>query len=341
VLIGEVAKRSGISSRMLRHYDRIGVVSPSERTPGGYRHYTDDDLRRLFLAEGLRSLGMSLKETAEVLDGPDFVPLSLVARLVERSRERIALERELLGVLEQVQTSAPRDWSDILRTVGLLHGLEANSPSARQQLILSTSWTEGRDVPLLVEAALRETNPTVAGTLYWALAGSGDAAVPALRDALDSPVAERRHRAVEALEKINTPLATEALAGGLGHTDLLVRRRATLAAGRRGQVDAIPPLVALIVEGADDTEAAGVLGELATSFDLAEQIDRALAEALEHGQPDERLRLVAALTEIPSPQSLERLAGLAADDDRRVALAAQAALGHGSKPNPERGHRHS
>lgn len=336
MLIGEVAKRSGISSRMLRHYDRIGVVSPSERTPGGYRHYTYDDLRRLFHAEGLRSLGMSLKEIAAVLDGPDFVPLSLVARLIERNRERIARERELLGVLEQVQTTQPRDWTDILRTVGLLHGLESNSPSARQRLILSTSWTEGRDVPLLVQAALRETNPTVAGTLYWALAGSGDTAVPALRDALDSPDAERRHRAVEALEKINTSRATEALAGGLGHTDPLVHRRATLAAGRQGQVEAIPPLVTLIVEGVDDTEAASALAVLASQSGLAQQIDRALAEALEHGQPDERQRLVAALIEIPGPQSLERLAGLATDDDRRVALVAQAALGHGSEPNPER-----
>ncbi len=336
MLIGEVAKRSGISSRMLRHYDRIGVVSPRERTAGGYRHYTDDDLRRLFHAEGLRSLGMSLKEVAEVLDGPDFLPVSLVARLVERSRERIARERELLGVLEQVQTSAPRDWTDILRTVGLLHGLEADSPSARQRLILSTSWTDDRDVPLLVQAALRETNPTVAGTLYWALAGSGDTAVPALRDALDSPDTQRRHRAVEALEKINTPLATEALASALGHTDRQVRRRATLAAGRHGQADAIQPLVALIVEGADDTEAAGVLSVLATSDDLAQQIDRALCEALEHGQPDQRLRLVDTLTEIGGPRSLDRLARLAVDDDRRVALAAQAALGHGSEPAPER-----
>ena len=243
MLIGEVAQRSGISSRMLRHYDRLGVASPSERTAGGYRHYTEDDLRRLFHVEGLRSLGLSLRQIAEVLDGPDFVPVSLVARLVERSRERIAREQELLRTLEQVQVSEPDDWSDVLRTVGLLHGLEANSPSARQRLVLSTAWTEGRDVPLLVEAALRETDPTVAGTLYWALARSGDAAVPALRDALDSPVAEHRHRAVEALEKIHTPLATETLAGGRGDPDPLVRRRATLAAGRRGHLDAIPELV--------------------------------------------------------------------------------------------------
>ncbi len=327
MLIGEVAKRSGISSRMLRHYDRMGVVSPSERTAGGYRHYTEDDVRRLFHVEGLRSLGLTLKQIAEVLDRPDFVPISLVALLVQRSRERIAREHELLRTLEQVQASEPDDWTDVLRTVGLLHGLEANSPSARQRLVLFTAWTEVRDVPLLVEAALRETNPTVAGTLYWALARSGDAAVPALRDALDSPVAERRRRAVEALEKINTRLATEALASGRGLGDPLIRRRATLAAGRRGDPAAIAPLVALIVEGVDDTQAAGVLDALASQFGLAEQVDRAVAAALEHGQSDQRVRLVGALAEIAGPRPLERLAGLALDADRQVALAARAALG--------------
>lgn len=330
MLIGEVAQRSGISARMLRHYDRVGVVSPSQRTTGGYRRYTEDDLRRLFHVAGLRSLGLSLKEVAEVLDGTDFVPISLVARLVERSRERIAREQELLRTLEAVRVCEPDDWTDVLRTVGLLHGLEAKSPSARQRLVLSMAWTEGRDVPLLVEAALRETNPTVAGTLYWALARAGDAAVPALRDALASPVAQRRHRAVEALEKINTNLSTKALASGQDHSDPLVCRRATLAAGRCGEVDAIPPLVALVVGGVDDTEAAGVLGVLASEFRLAEQVDRAVAGALEHGQSDERVRLVAALAEIAGPRSYERLAELAVATDRRVALAAQVALGPGA-----------
>jgi HEAT repeat protein len=131
------------------------------------------------------------------------------------------------------------------------------------------------------------------------------------------------------LEKIHTPRATDTLASGLGHVDPLVRRRATLAAGRLGHVDAIPELVTLIVEGIDDTEAAGALGLLASEFDLAEQVDHAVAGALEHGQSDERVRLVGALNEIAGPRSVQRLAELTADADRRVALAAQAALGSG------------
>ena len=54
--IGEVSRRSGVSARMLRHYDRIGLVQPSERTGAGYRDYSEDDLRRLLQVEALRSL---------------------------------------------------------------------------------------------------------------------------------------------------------------------------------------------------------------------------------------------------------------------------------------------
>ena len=60
--IGEVSRRAGISARMLRHYDELGIVSPSQRTAGGYREYTTQDIQRLFQVESLRSLGMSLRD---------------------------------------------------------------------------------------------------------------------------------------------------------------------------------------------------------------------------------------------------------------------------------------
>ena len=47
MLIGEVARRSGVSSRMLRHYDTLGLVRPTGRTTGGYREYSDADIERL------------------------------------------------------------------------------------------------------------------------------------------------------------------------------------------------------------------------------------------------------------------------------------------------------
>lgn len=64
MLIGEVAQRSGVSTRMLRHYDSLGLVRPTGRTTGGYREYSDADLERLVQVESLRSLGLSLRDVA-------------------------------------------------------------------------------------------------------------------------------------------------------------------------------------------------------------------------------------------------------------------------------------
>ena len=48
MLIGEVARRSGVSTRMLRHYDALGLVRPTGRTVGGYREYSAEDIRGIF-----------------------------------------------------------------------------------------------------------------------------------------------------------------------------------------------------------------------------------------------------------------------------------------------------
>ncbi|HWS32378.1 MAG TPA: MerR family transcriptional regulator, partial [Actinoplanes sp.] len=102
MLIGDVARRSGVSARMLRHYDSIGLVRPTGRTTSGYREYSSDDIRRIFHIESLRSLGLSLKEAGRALDDPAFDPSDLVGELITRTRERIAAETRLLTRLQQI-----------------------------------------------------------------------------------------------------------------------------------------------------------------------------------------------------------------------------------------------
>ena len=67
--IGEVAKMSGVSIRMLRHYDEIGLLVPSDRTLAGYRQYEDADLLRLQRILSLRATGMGLSDIATALEG--------------------------------------------------------------------------------------------------------------------------------------------------------------------------------------------------------------------------------------------------------------------------------
>jgi DNA-binding transcriptional MerR regulator len=66
--IGEVADRVGLSLRTVRYYEEVGLVTPSDRTSGGFRLYTDDDVARLELAKHLKPLGFSLEEMRELLD---------------------------------------------------------------------------------------------------------------------------------------------------------------------------------------------------------------------------------------------------------------------------------
>lgn len=69
--IGEVAERTGLSLRTLRHYDEVGLVTPSDRTDAGYRLYTDVDLERILLIRRMKPLGFSLEQMGEVLAARD------------------------------------------------------------------------------------------------------------------------------------------------------------------------------------------------------------------------------------------------------------------------------
>ncbi|PSL37278.1 DNA-binding transcriptional MerR regulator [Labedella gwakjiensis] len=71
--IGELAERTGMSLRTLRHYDEVGLVTASGRTEGGFRLYTHDDYERLLLIRRMKPLGYSLEEMAELLDVIDGV----------------------------------------------------------------------------------------------------------------------------------------------------------------------------------------------------------------------------------------------------------------------------
>lgn len=326
MLIGEVAAQSGVSARMLRHYDSIGLVSPSGRTHGGYRQYEDDDLRRLFHVEGLRSLGLTLQEVVEVLEDLTFSPAAVVEELLSRTHERLAREQELLRRLDQVRASGPAACSDVLRTIGLIRGLQAHSPSARQRFALSRTGGDDRDAVHLAAATLEESDPHVAGALDWALARTRDGAVPVLAEALGSPAPERRRRAVRALAKIGSPRAAEVLAEALRHPDQVVSGRAALVRGALGDLDAVPRLVALVVEGDDDVEAAGVLGGLASRHECAEVVAQALTEALGGADEAARRRLAGALAEVPGAVALATLGTLAGDPDRGVALTARTVL---------------
>ncbi|TPV52523.1 MerR family transcriptional regulator [Pseudarthrobacter phenanthrenivorans] len=66
--IGELAERTGLSLRTIRHYDDVGLLPATARTEGGFRVYSQDDVERLMVIKQLKPLGFSLEEMAEILE---------------------------------------------------------------------------------------------------------------------------------------------------------------------------------------------------------------------------------------------------------------------------------
>ena len=65
--IGEAAALTGVTTKMIRHYESIDLIPQAGRTFAGYRIYTDNDLHRIRFIKRARTLGFSMKEIANLL----------------------------------------------------------------------------------------------------------------------------------------------------------------------------------------------------------------------------------------------------------------------------------
>ena len=65
--IGEAASRSGVSAKMVRHYESLGLLPRISRTDAGYRQYTDNDVHTLRFIRRARDMGFSMAEIAALL----------------------------------------------------------------------------------------------------------------------------------------------------------------------------------------------------------------------------------------------------------------------------------
>jgi Cu(I)-responsive transcriptional regulator len=65
--IGEAAQRSGVSAKMVRHYESLGLLPPVGRTDAGYRQYGDKEVHTLRFIRRARDLGFGLAEIGELL----------------------------------------------------------------------------------------------------------------------------------------------------------------------------------------------------------------------------------------------------------------------------------
>jgi MerR family copper efflux transcriptional regulator len=81
--IGEVAARTELSLRSLRHWDEVGLLSPSGRTDGGFRLYTEADVEKILVIRRMKPLGFTLDQ------------MSAAMRDIEVLREAAAVDRHM------------------------------------------------------------------------------------------------------------------------------------------------------------------------------------------------------------------------------------------------------
>ena len=67
VNIGEAARRSGVSAKMVRHYEALGLLTQVHRTDSGYRQYTEAEVHTLRFIKRARDLGFSMDEIGELV----------------------------------------------------------------------------------------------------------------------------------------------------------------------------------------------------------------------------------------------------------------------------------
>lgn len=113
--IGELAERTGLSLRTIRHYDDVGLLPATARTDGGFRVFSEDDLERLMVIKQMKPLGFSLEEMAEILgliadpDGAATERSGTLADFLERALyQRAKMARNLAQADEFIQRLSAR-----------------------------------------------------------------------------------------------------------------------------------------------------------------------------------------------------------------------------------------
>jgi DNA-binding transcriptional MerR regulator len=316
--IGEVAERTGLTRRTLRHYDELGLLVPSARSWGDYRLYDEGDLLRLLQIQSLKALGLSLPEVAGVLADPAMNAAATLRSHLAHVEERIEAEGRLADRLRTLASADERSWEDVLEAISLTQALAHPDPIVRLRAALQSP---GSSTAELLPALTAEQDPAVQEVLVWALARQPDAGRAAIA-LLDSPDAGVRALMVRLLGKVRDPGTAPAVATALGDPDPRVVNAAVNALGRLGEPDTIAALADLL--GSPVVKQLDLIEALAT---FGAQAVPAVAERLAKGDADTRTQAAEALGRLGSTDAIPALAAALADDDREVRLAALLALG--------------
>ncbi|MCJ8150940.1 Cu(I)-responsive transcriptional regulator (plasmid) [Shinella sp. H4-D48] len=113
--IGEAAEATGVTAKMIRHYEQIGLIKAAGRTGAGYRVYGPNDLSTLSFIRRSRDLGFSIAQIRDLLAlWQDRARASSeVKRIanehIEEMREKMRLLQDMVGTLEHLSANCHGD----------------------------------------------------------------------------------------------------------------------------------------------------------------------------------------------------------------------------------------
>ncbi|MFM0007682.1 Cu(I)-responsive transcriptional regulator [Paraburkholderia dipogonis] len=124
--IGETAKASGVSAKMIRHYEQTGLIKPAKRSRSNYRVYGSTDVEMLRFLKQARRLGFSIEQIATVLElwQNRSRPRGEVERLIGKHIEELDCRiRDTTAMKESVQNLAAHCSGDSRPECPILDGL--------------------------------------------------------------------------------------------------------------------------------------------------------------------------------------------------------------------------
>lgn len=126
--IGELAKKSGVNAKLIRHYESIGLIPAATRSDSGYRLYKDTDAQFLRFIKRARSLGFSMKEIKKLIGlwrnkSRASQEVKTLAQSHVRDLERKILEMQ--GMVDSLRNLAKNCRGDSRPDCPIIHNLEA------------------------------------------------------------------------------------------------------------------------------------------------------------------------------------------------------------------------
>jgi len=115
VTIGQAAKQTGLSAKMIRHYEEAGLLKKAHRTDAGYRFYNSQQLQQLSFIKQARTLGFSIAQVSSLLDlwrNPQRSSKEvkqLAEQHLDEIKQKVAELQQMQKVLQQLADSCCGD----------------------------------------------------------------------------------------------------------------------------------------------------------------------------------------------------------------------------------------